>query len=104
MSGCPDPETLAALIDGRLDPQQAQPVRAHVEECQECFVVVRGTLQALSRHRWDRDGLRRFISRKVRPGRSLPSILAAAAVLFVLIGLGVEWWLRSHDLVTRLAQ
>jgi hypothetical protein len=40
---CPDPEMLAAYIDGQLTPLQRDSVADHVSRCEECYEVVRET-------------------------------------------------------------
>ncbi len=36
-AGCLDPETLAAFIDGRLEPRERAAVEAHLAECADCY-------------------------------------------------------------------
>lgn len=40
VGACPDAETLAAFVDGRLDPAQRAQVAAHVTTCDDCLFVV----------------------------------------------------------------
>jgi CHAT domain-containing protein len=43
--GCPDPETLAALVDRRLGRFDGQRLWRHVTDCPDCFATVSGTMQ-----------------------------------------------------------
>jgi tetratricopeptide (TPR) repeat protein len=36
-SGCLEPETLAAFMDGRLEPHERAAVEAHLAECEDCY-------------------------------------------------------------------
>src|SRR5262245_2451609 len=38
-AGCPDPETLAALADGRLSGEALAAVAAHLDECPACLAL-----------------------------------------------------------------
>jgi CHAT domain-containing protein len=40
MTNCPSEETLAAFIDGRLDPEARQRVVEHVATCEDCYAIV----------------------------------------------------------------
>jgi hypothetical protein len=40
VTGCPDPETLAAFVDGRLDVDARARVEAHVADCEDCLFIV----------------------------------------------------------------
>ncbi|HEX2122568.1 MAG TPA: zf-HC2 domain-containing protein [Thermoanaerobaculia bacterium] len=48
MTGCPDNETLAAFIDGRLDPHASRAVIEHMADCPDCrdIFVAEGDLRA----------------------------------------------------------
>jgi len=37
MSHCPDPETLAAFVEGKLKRSEMPALLAHLEQCQECM-------------------------------------------------------------------
>lgn len=45
--GCPPAETLAAYIDGVLDPVEAERVTAHLADCEDCYAVYTESLQFL---------------------------------------------------------
>jgi CHAT domain-containing protein len=91
MSECPDPESLAGLIEGRLELQQAQLLRAHVAGCQDCFHVVSESLHFLSQED----------ARSARVKRQAWWAVAAAAVVVIFAG---AWWLAPRDLTTQLAR
>jgi CHAT domain-containing protein len=91
VSECPDLESLAALIEGRLEQLQAQSLRAHLAGCQDCFHVVSESLHVLSHE-------------KALPApvpRPVWWALAAAAVAVVVAG---AWWFTPRDLTTQLAR
>jgi putative zinc finger protein len=56
MTNCPSEETLAAFIDGRLDPDARQQVVEHVATCEDCYAIVSAA--------WDFQ-----VSEPVEPGR-----------------------------------
>ena len=45
--GCPPAETLAAYIDGVLDPVEAERVTAHLADCEDCYAVYSESLHFL---------------------------------------------------------
>ncbi len=93
---CPDPETLAALVEGRLPRSEAGPVRAHVADCEACFEIVRETLHFLSEEAAGA-GARQGASRSLRRfGRAAVPWLGAAAALLVL-GSGVLFLLNRRE-------
>src|SRR5947209_867425 len=42
----PDPETLGALVDGRLPAERAAPLEAHLASCSECRRAVAAAISA----------------------------------------------------------
>ena len=85
--GCPDPETLATFLDGRLGGGERDGVAAHLTTCESCYVVVvaasqsKPSLVELSAPRpWYR-------SRKVI--WTIATGLATAATLAIAVQLGV---------------
>ena len=101
---CPDLETLAALIDGRLPSPAAVRVRGHVADCAACFTTVRGTLDVLGREAAATAGGEGPGSAgtpgAVRPFRRvservLPWTAAVAAALLLFAGL--RFFRAAHD-------
>lgn len=45
--GCPSSETLAAYIDGVLDPIEAERVSAHLADCEDCYAVYSDSVRFL---------------------------------------------------------
>lgn len=45
--GCPSAETLAAYIDGVLDPVEAERVTAHLADCEDCYAVYSDSVRFL---------------------------------------------------------
>lgn len=45
--GCPPAETLAAYIDGVLDPVEAERVTAHLADCEDCYAVYSDSVRFL---------------------------------------------------------
>ncbi len=43
--GCPDPETLAAFIDGGLEPAERSALETHLGECEACYEVFSESLR-----------------------------------------------------------
>jgi len=42
---CPDPEVVAAFVEGRLDEETLRRIRAHLLTCDECLYIVRGSTE-----------------------------------------------------------
>ncbi|HEY3380789.1 MAG TPA: zf-HC2 domain-containing protein [Vicinamibacterales bacterium] len=91
-SGCPDPETLAALMDGRVSGRQRRRVESHIEACEDCRAVVAESVIAereLELRAADRSGTEAVdsMSGTVRRPWLWPTlgVLTAAAVLIVAI-------------------
>jgi len=88
---CLDPEELAALIEGRLAPEQVEPCLAHFAGCEHCYAL---WLQ-LNREwqeqagRSGRNRLRRLISRP-RFLAAAGSLLAAAASIAVFLNITTQ--------------
>lgn len=99
---CLDPEELAALIEGRLAPEQAEPCLAHLAGCEHCYAL---WLQ-LDRE-WQeqagkngRNRLRRLISRP-RFLTAAGSLLAAAASIAVFLNITTQ---ADRQALTRLPE
>jgi len=96
---CPDAETLAAYLDGRLTQGEREDVTAHVADCDDCGFVVTEAAQMPSpaaqlepepasvRRRW-------WASKPVVWSSSMGGALAAAAMVWLAVGSG---WLRSSS-------
>jgi len=88
---CLDPEELAALIEGRLAPEQVEPCLAHLAGCEHCYAL---WLQ-LDRDWREQSGksgrnrLRRLISRP-RFLTAAGSLLAAAASIAVFLNITTQ--------------
>ncbi|HUO85126.1 MAG TPA: hypothetical protein VM534_08435, partial [Thermoanaerobaculia bacterium] len=46
-TGCPPPEELAAMAEGKLDEARASEIRAHLAECENCYETMSESLLAL---------------------------------------------------------
>lgn len=97
---CLDPEELAALIEGRLAPEQVEPCLAHLAGCEHCYAL---WLQ-LNRE-WQeqagksgRNRLRQLISRP-RFLAAAGSLLAAAASIAVFLNITTQ---VDRQVLTRL--
>jgi CHAT domain-containing protein/tetratricopeptide (TPR) repeat protein len=101
-SGCPDPETMAAYLDGRLPSDARARITEHLAACQDCYFVFKesaqmhvaaaASVQAAEPRGW---GVR------VRTSRVMWSVagtgLAAAAAITLFVGTGgLDRW-RSSD-------
>jgi Flp pilus assembly protein TadD len=90
MQTCPDPETLAAFIDGKLTGREREEVVAHLADCADCYFV----FSELARVPVARDltGARGFSRAWFTQPRVLwPSVaaLATAAALAIAVGTGI---------------
>jgi hypothetical protein len=85
-----DPERASEYVLGRLSPAERERIDAHVGECPECRALLERELRvAAAARRFGRDGMRaRLRSRAGRPHR-VARILAVAATLASLVGIGV---------------
>jgi anti-sigma factor RsiW len=78
---CPDDETLAAYVDGRLSPQERQELEAHLTSCPDCYELVAEVLQT-------DDGFRESARLVTGPSRfERRSVFAAASLLAVAASL-----------------
>ena len=83
MSHCPDPETLAAFLDGGVSSAEREEVEKHAAQCDRCYFVLRET-RLFQDQQQAPDRRRRLLSR-----------LTAAAVLALLLGTSAFWILRE---------
>lgn len=93
LEGCPDAETLAAYLDGRLTQDEREHVTQHVADCDDCYFVVTEVAQMPStaaqlepepisvRRRW-------WASKTVVWSSSVGGALAAAAMLWLAVSVG----------------
>jgi hypothetical protein len=89
---CPDLETVAAFLDGRLRGQERVRVTAHLANCEDCYVVfseaAQSTVKPIASNERRLDGLRSVLGLLRRPIVVWPSIGtvlgATAALWFVL--------------------
>jgi tetratricopeptide (TPR) repeat protein len=98
--GCPDLETIAAYLDGRLSERERARVTEHLASCEECYAVFSESaqtprLEALSAARGQGWRARLKAPRVIWPSAAAVLAAAAAVVLFVGTG-GFERW-RSSD-------
>lgn len=78
---CPDPEVLAAFIDGRLSAQERRQVVEHLDRCEECYEVVAETARFQGE---EVPGARVVTPPSERWGRRQRWIWAAAAAAVVV--------------------
>ncbi|MDX1502006.1 MAG: zf-HC2 domain-containing protein [Thermoanaerobaculia bacterium] len=92
-ASCPDLESLAALLDGRLHGAERERVVAHLDSCEACYEVFVESGRALAEEGKEGGGeggtvLRPARDRWGRGGRRLAAaVLAAAATVAVAIGI-----------------
>lgn len=91
---CPDAETLAAWIEGRLAEDERRRVAEHVAGCADCIELV-----DFANETFHAEGVGAPV---IRPARWQRWLLAAAAVLAVAIPLSLFVRLRSSDPVQEL--
>ena len=99
---CLDPEELAALIEGRLAPEQVEPCLAHLAGCEHCYALWlqldrdwREQAGKSGRNRW-----RRLISRPPFLAAA-GSLLAAAASIAVFLTITTQ---ADRQALTRLPE
>jgi tetratricopeptide (TPR) repeat protein len=87
---CPDPETLAAFMDGRLEGDAWRRVADHVQECDDCLFIIRGTT-----------AFEREVERgaPARPSIRLP--IAAGVVLAIIAAAAIM--MQRNDPLRRMA-
>ena len=88
---CPDAETLAAYLDGRLSDRERTGVTAHLAECEECYALFRESAQT---HLEDAErvvAMWTWRERLPRPKVLWPSaaVMATAAAVWLVVGGGV---------------
>jgi tetratricopeptide (TPR) repeat protein len=99
--GCPDLETIAAYLDGRLSERERARVTEHLASCEECYAVFSESaqtppLEALSPARGQGWRARLNAPRVIWPSAAAVLVAAAAVVLFVGTG-GVMPWRQGQS-------
>ena len=98
-SGFPSDETLAAFIDGRVDPGTRARVIEHLTDCSECYSVFVGATEMPVADGAERERVDPF--RRARISVAVGSIAAAAAIGFLVTPAGQR--LYRPDSVAALA-
>lgn len=86
---CPDFETIAAYLDGRLSDRERTRVTAHLAECEECYALFRESAQT---HLEDVDRVVSMRTRRERLPRprvvltSAAAVMATAAAVWLVVG------------------
>ncbi len=100
---CPDLESIAAYLDGRLGERERDRVAAHIAECDDCAFIFSEAAQT----RVTADITREALASRVRAWVSRPAVLwpsaaalATAAVLVAGVGLSLRWAAPPTDLQT----
>ena len=98
---CPEPATLAAFVEGKLDTAGSSRVARHLVDCPEC-VSVAGEVSRFLREEADEqaDGEADLPHRRVHPFAA--SVAAALAV--VCCAAAIWWFVTSQDPLRRLRQ
>jgi anti-sigma factor RsiW len=106
-STCPDPGTLAALVDGRLTPGEREPLEAHLAGCPHCVraladvrLIERAPIAPVS-PAWTAR-LARAVTREQSPPLTLPGWLAVAAMVALTCGAGFLLGARAMGEVAAL--
>ncbi|HZP48958.1 MAG TPA: zf-HC2 domain-containing protein [Vicinamibacterales bacterium] len=87
---CPDLETIAAYLDGRLDARERSVVAAHLVECADCYFLFRESAQT----RVDAEATDAKPPAATRPARArrwwpaVAGALATAAAVWIGVGTG----------------
>jgi hypothetical protein len=85
-----DPELVSEYVLGRLPPAERERIAAHVGECPECRALLGRELQvAAAARRLGRDGMKSRLRRRVARPQRAARILAVAATIASLVGIGV---------------
>lgn len=95
--GCPSAETLAAYIDGVLDPVEAERVTAHLADCEDCYAVYSGSVRFLLESESEEGTVVPFPQPrpKVDHRPRLQPWYKIAALLLVGVGTGYFYLLRT---------
>ena len=90
---CPDPETMAAFLDGRLSEHDREHVAAHLAGCERCYFVFTEAVQGNVAQPTPAGDTRWWTRRRVVWSSAATLAAAAALVLAVRVGIGP----RSQD-------
>jgi tetratricopeptide (TPR) repeat protein len=105
--GCPDLETIAAYLDGRLSERERARVTEHLASCEDCYALFSESaqtprLEALSPASGQGWRARLQTPRVIWPSAAAVLAAAAAVVLFVGTG-GFERWRSPEPMLQALA-
>jgi tetratricopeptide (TPR) repeat protein len=92
---CPDPETLAAYLDGRLTAAERTAMAEHLATCEDCYSVFSESARVQFDEPSDRHTVVPLWRKFVLPATGL----AAAAVLALIVQTGGTPWLRPSNRV-----
>jgi CHAT domain-containing protein len=97
--GCPDAETLAAFVEGRLNTAARARIEAHVADCEDCYeafveTVISDSAVSMSGAAEGADDLR-----LTRP-RRLWVVFSAIAATVLVAGVMGRWWLSPERRIT----
>ena len=97
--GCPDLETIAAYLDGRLSDRERARVTKHLADCETCYFViieatrVRATDAAVLNEESGREQRQKSRWRRLWVAKKMmwssAAVLATAASLFIAMGAGI---------------
>jgi len=100
-----DPAILEQFVLGKISPDHMNVLNEHLRTCPQCLRAVEAERDFIRSVRaYGRDQLRARLRGKLEhtPSRSVPwpHVLSAAAILLVIVGLGIygNWW-REPDLI-----
>src|ERR1043165_9322839 len=85
-TACPDPETLAAFAEGRLEPPHIPALLAPLDECEECTRAVSAANDTI------RD---EGLGGAIKPAPTRLWMAIAAAVAVAVLSFAVLQWRRS---------
>lgn len=104
-TGFPSDETLAAFIDGRLDPETRRKVVEHMSSCNECYSVflAAGELKAGDADFAHEPVAHRFTFHSRRVAGVAAALAAAAAITAVFVGPIRERYEAKNNPLKRLA-
>jgi hypothetical protein len=85
-----DPELTAGYVLGKVSPEEKERIEAHLQGCAACRAAVEAELRvAAAARRLGRDQIKGRLRRRLAPAHRSTRILAVAASIVTLIGIGV---------------